>query len=137
MNQQIEVYLKQIEHDLFTCPRKIRVAFLRDFRGNLNAYMEEHPQSSIQELRSVFGSPEEIAEGFLQSDEFDTTKKVVSSKKRIVRIVLIAVCTLVSAALILGTVYVIQTYRYAHGYWVEEPTKEEYTPPNPDALESY
>ena len=137
MNREIEAYLQQIEKSLFTCPKKKRFAFLRDFRGCLNAYIEEHPEASVQELQGMFGSPEEIAEAFLQSEQFDTSKNVFSSKKRISRIVLIAVCALVAAALIFGTIYVAEFCKYTYGYWVEEPIEEVPLTPDPDAIATY
>ena len=137
MSREIEAYLKQIERGLFTCPKKKRAAFLRDFRGNLNTYIEEHPNASVQELQSIFGTPEAIAEGFLQSDEFTTTKKVVSSKKRIVRILIAAVCALVVAAIVLGAVYVVDNHKFTHGYYEETPGQVGHSTPDPDALESY
>lgn len=137
MNKQIEAYLKQIERSLFTCPKKKRISFLRDFRGDLNAYMQEHPQASIQELMSTFGTPDAIAEDFLQSTEFARTKKVLSTKRKIVRTVLIAVCTLIAATIILGTIYVVDVYKYTHGFWVEEPAQKGHSILDPDALESY
>ena len=120
MSRDIELYFKQIERSLFTCPKKKRATFLRDFRGSVSAYVEEHPQASVQELKSIFGTPEAIAEAFLQSDEFSTTKKVVSSKRRIVRIVLIAACILAAAALILGAIYVMRNT----GLWKNQPEQE-------------
>lgn len=137
MRREIEKYLKQIESNLYTCPRKKRSAFLRDFRGNIDAYIREHPNATLPELKSIFGLPEAIAESFLQSDEFTTTKQVVSSKKWIIRILLTAVCILVAAALIFGTIYVVDIYKFTHGYAAMEPIQEGFTPPDPDAIASY
>lgn len=137
MSREVEAYLQRIEQNLFTCPKKKRVAFLRDFRGSLNAYMEEHPAASVQELQGTFGSPEEIAEAFLHSEQFDTSKNVFSSKKRISRIVLIAVCTLVAAALIYGAIYIVETHGYAHGQWVETPAEDGHSTPISDAIYTY
>ena len=137
MRKDVEAYLREIERGLFTCPKRKRAAFLSDFRGCLNSYLEEHRMATVEEMQAFFGTPEAIAEAFLQSDEFNTTKKVVSSRRRIVQIVLIAVFVLFVAALILGTVYVVDHYQYTHGYWVEEPAQEGVIPPNPDALETY
>lgn len=134
MSREVEAYLQRIEQNLFTCKKKKRHAFLRDLRGSLNAYIEEHPEASVQELQGMFGSPEEIAEAFLHAEQFDTSKKVFSSKKRISRIILIAVCALVAAALVLGTIYVVDTYRYTHGHWVETPADDGPLSPEPEAI---
>ena len=137
MNREVEAYVQQIEKCLFTCPKKKRSAFLRDFRGSLNAYIEEHPEASVQELQGMFGSPEEIAEAFLKSEQFDTSKKVFSSKKRINRIIVIAVCALVAITLIYGSLYIAEYFRYTHGHWVEEPIEEGSLTPDPDAIATY
>ena len=134
MRREIEQYLKQIESNLYTCPRKKRSAFLRDFRGNIDAYIEEHPNATLPELKSIFGSPEAIAESFLQSDEFATTKEVVSSKKWIIRTLLAAACILVVGTLILGTIFVVDNYRYTHGYIVVEEIQEGFVSPDPNAI---
>ena len=120
MRKSVEGYLKEIERSLSPLPRKQRKAFLNDFRGDLDFYLEDHPMASVQELQSFFGTPEEIAESFLHSGEFSTTKKVLSSRQRAVRIVLIAACALVAAALILGAVYVTRYYRY----WKQQLARE-------------
>ena len=137
MSREIEAYLKKIERGLFICPKNKRTSFLRELRGTFDAYSEEHPGTSVQELQSVFGTPESIAEGFLRSEEFATTKKIVSSKRKIVRIVLIAVCALVAAALILGTIFIVDNYGFTHGYMETSPAQEEVIPQNPNALSSY
>lgn len=124
MKQEIEQYLKQIEGNLYTCPRKKRTAFLRDLRGNIAAYMEEHPNATLPELKNIFGSPEAIAESFLQSDEFATTKKVLSSKKKNANIFLIAICILVTAILIYGAIYIADFHDFTQGHWEEEPAQE-------------
>lgn len=137
MRQEIEQYLKQIEGNLYTCPRKKRTAFLRDLRGNIAAYIEENPNATLSELKKYFGSPEAIAESFLRSDDFSTTKQAVSSKKWIVRILLSAVCILVAAALILGTIIAVNDYKFTHGYEIEESAQEGELQPNSDALATY
>ena len=110
MRKSVEGYLKEIERSLAPIPRRRRKAFLNDFRGSVNSYLEEHRMASVQELQSFFGTPEAIAESFLHSGEFSTTKRLVSSRQRAVRIVLIAAYVLVVAALILGAVFVIRYY---------------------------
>ena len=110
MRKDVEAYLKKTERSLFAFPRNKRKAFLQDFRGCVNSYLEDHPMAPVQALEDFFGTPEAIAESFLHSDEFSMSKKLTSSKRRIVRVVLTAVCALAACALILGAVWVIGYY---------------------------
>lgn len=137
MKREIERYLKEIEGKLYTCPRKRRKAFLRDLRGNIHDYIAEHPNATLPEIRSVFGSPGVIAENILQSEDFTITKTVVSSQKWCRRILAVAVCILVAGVLVLGTIYVVDTYNFNHGYETENSAQEGTIPPNAEALASY
>ena len=120
MRKDVEAYLKKTERSLFAFPRKKRKAFLLDFRGCVNSYLEDNPMAPVQALEEFFGTPEAIAESFLHSDEFSMSKKLVSSKRRIVRIVLTAVCAMAACALILGAVYLIGYY----SLWKERLARE-------------
>lgn len=137
MKREIERYLKEIEGKLYTCPRKRRKAFLRDLRGNIHDYIAEHPNATLPEIRSIFGSPGVIAENILQSVDFTITKTVVSSQKWCRRILTVAVCILVAGVLVLGAIFVADNYKYTHGYAVEGPVQEGDILPDTEALASY
>ena len=137
MSAELEPYFKEISDNLLACPTRRRSAFLQELRGNVDAYIDDHPYASVQEIQAVFGSPREIAESFFTSLDFKAAAKELRIKKRITRIVVAVVCILAAGILVLGTIYVMDNHGYTHGYWEESPTVEAITTPDPNALETY
>ena len=138
MNAELEPYFKEISENLLVCPTRRRSAFLQELRGNIDAYVQDHPAASAQEVQSVFGSPREIAESFFASLDFKAAARELRIKKRITRIVTAVVCVLVAGILVLGTIYVVDNHGYAHGYWGEGPATSATPAPTPDdAISTY
>lgn len=84
-------YLKEIQ-ELLVCSAKERRRFIKEFDGNIDDYISDNPEASIEELRNAMGSPQEIAEGFIANvSPKDVVKRTSFSKTMIVIASLVAI----------------------------------------------
>ncbi len=130
MTKELNGYFKDIESRLHTLPRKKRAAVLREYRDNVAAFLEENPGAAFQEVEAAFGTPSQVEESFLRSEDFQKTEQRLHINKQILRIIRIVIAILVAAILILGTIYVVDTWMYTHGEWVNTSAQE--GPPESD-----
>lgn len=128
-------YFKEIRQNL-NCPETEKLKFLADFENSVNLYLEEHPQASQEDIIHNFGDPKEIAESFLEEEDFDGIREKIKMKQRILKIVALAAIILVAAIIILGAIFVIDTYSFNHGYYVETIVSGT-PPPDSQILETY
>ncbi|HOH88412.1 DUF6120 family protein [Ruminococcus sp.] len=97
-NKERNQYINQIKKLLF-CSSKERKKFLKEFNDNIDDFLKDNPEASIDELQKAMGTPQEIADGFLGNTSTQDIKKRTS----IVRVVIIF-ATIIT--LIITAVYV-------------------------------
>lgn len=84
-------YLKEIQ-ELLVCSAKERRRFIKEFESNIDDYISDDPEASIEDLRNAMGSPQEIAEGFIANvSPKDVVKRTSFSKAMIVIASLVAI----------------------------------------------
>ncbi len=137
MTKELNGYFKDIESRLHTLPRKKRAAVLREYRDNVAAFLEENPGAAFQEVEAAFGTPSQVEESFLRSEDFQKTEQRLHTNKQILRIIRIALAILVAAILILGTIYVVDNHQFAHGSWYVSSAQEGPYEGNSNAIERY
>lgn len=137
MKKKLNRYFREINGKLLVLPRKKRAAVMGDFRGSVSAFLQENPEAAFQEVEAAFGTPDQVAEGFLQSSDFRQTERKLCLKRKIFAAVCIALGILVAAALILGTIYVVDIHHYAHGHFEDSPAMSGFAESNPNAIETY
>lgn len=137
MTRELNRYFKDIDKKLLVLSGKQRMAILQELRGNVSSFLQENPNATVKDVEAYFGSPVQVAEGFLQAGDFQQTERKVHINRRVLTVLCIAIGVLVTAALILGTVYVVDNYNFTHGHW--EASQVQYGPSesNPDALYTY
>jgi len=109
-NKERNNYISQIKKLLF-CSSKDRKKFLKEFNDNIDDFLKDNPEASVDELQKAMGTPQEIADGFLGNTSTQDIKKRTS----IVR-VLIIFATIIT--LIITAVYVsawIDAHRANYG----------------------
>ena len=89
------------------CGSKNKSEFLDDFSDKLSDYIDENPKADIDELIKNFGSPEEIADSFMQTLDEDEIQKAVRKKKIIITI---AVCCVILLAVAVTVTFFTQSY---------------------------
>ena len=89
----IKQYCKSVRKEL-SCPRKIKSDLIARIMPDLEAYADENPNASFDDISAHFGTPKEVAESYLASLDKDELKKRLNKAKKI-RIAVIAVCTVI------------------------------------------
>ena len=89
----IKQYCKSVRKEL-SCPRKIKSDLIARIMPDLEAYADENPNASFDDICAHFGTPKEVAESYLASLDEDELKKRLNKAKKI-RIAVIAVCTVI------------------------------------------
>lgn len=88
-NRAAKKYLQKVRRSL-TCPRKLKKRMLDGLRSDIDAYLEEHPNASLEDLTERFGEPAALSESYLSALDAGELKSAVNVKKRVVLIVLSA-----------------------------------------------
>ena len=109
-NKERNQYINQIKKLLF-CSSKERKKFFKEFNDNIDDFLKDNPEASIDELQKAMGTPQEIADGFLSN----TSTKDIKKRTSIVRVLIIS-ATIIT--LIITIVYVsawIDAHRESNG----------------------
>ena len=75
-------YYRSIRASLSNCPRKQRVCILNDLKSNISAFLDTEPQADFQNVQDHFGTPQQIASGYL-GDLTDTELMNAVKKRKI------------------------------------------------------
>lgn len=100
-NKERNQYINQIKKLLF-CSSKERKKFLKEFNDNIDDFLKDNPEASIEELQKTMGTPQEIADGFLGNADTKAIKKRTS----IVRILVLGI----SIAVIIIAIFFITAW---------------------------
>ena len=79
MNSNNKQYLKEVAASL-TCPRGVKAIFISQLKSDAKDYVQSNPDATKEDLIREFGSPEEIAAGFFDRNDYSAMLK--KSKKR-------------------------------------------------------
>lgn len=89
MNKQLKIYYKEI-YSLTVCNKKQKKAFIKELKAAINEYTEQNPSYTIEDIRAVFGTPEEITLSFIENGSLTKVKKQLDVKRVIFTAVIIA-----------------------------------------------
>ena len=79
MNSNVKQYLKEVATAL-TCTRGVKAVFIRQLKSDVKDYVQNNPDATKEDLIREFGSPEEIAAGFFDRNDYSAMLK--KAKKR-------------------------------------------------------
>lgn len=111
-------YLNQIEKSLI-CKGNQRKQFLNSFEDNMDEYLRDNPDADFAQLEKDMGTPQEIANAFLENEDASKIKKRMNFKKWII---LGIVCVLIIAVVFFVCTF-IDSYKARRGY-VEDTITE-------------
>lgn len=98
--RELNKYLKQIKKRL-VCKGAQRKAFVASFEDNLEEYLKANPEADFAQLQNDMGTPEEIADGFLENESASRIKNRMSIAKLfaigIATALIIYVCAIIIA----------------------------------------
>ena len=109
-DKEVKRYLNNISN-LLLCSSKERNQFLQDFRNNIDDFMVNNPNASFIDLEKAMGTPQEIADSFMENISSKDVKKRIYVK----RILLISVIIIIVLISIMCISAYIDAHRSNHG----------------------
>ncbi len=92
-------YIQQIRKNLI-CSNEQRKIFLDSFSDNIDEYLKDNPDADFSQLQKDLGTPEEIANSFLESVSVTHIKRRMSFVKWIILGVVVALAIYITAIII-------------------------------------
>ena len=92
--QVIKQYLKEVRGKLI-CPLSMKSVFLGELKGSVLEYAENKENVTIEALYEEFGSPAEIADGFLDRTDYQELLKKAKKKLLLWRVISVVLLVLV------------------------------------------
>ncbi len=102
-------YLNQIKK-LLVCKGNQRKQFLNSFEDNMDEYLRDNPDADFAQLEKDMGTPQEIANAFLENEDASKIKKRMSFKKWII-IAIIVVILMIASTLVLALIDAHKSHR--------------------------
>lgn len=137
MKRELTRYFGEIRRELVALPRKRRKAILREHQGNVTLFLNENPKASLRDVEANFGTPDQVAESFLQTIDLKQTNRRIKVKSKVLLAICVALAALVTAIIVLGAIFVYDNHQYAHGYGEYTSAQEGFSESNPDAIATY
>jgi len=132
-DRDVKKYLRKVKK-LLHCPRAQRREFLRQLEANIYYYISENEVEDMEGVIKEFGSPEDIAQGFLEESSIKSFSNSLKANRRTsIALISIALVTAISVVSILLANY-IDRYNYRHGYYVDTIG---YGPPTPPPTNTF
>ena len=92
--QELDDYLKQIKK-LLVCDGARRKEFMNSFEDNLEEYLKANPDTDFSKLQEEMGTPQEIANSFLENESAASIKKRMSVAKWVIIGIAVALLLLI------------------------------------------
>ena len=108
-----KIYMQEIKRNL-VCDNKQRKKFLSSFSDNMDEYLNDNPDADFAQLQEDLGTPEEIANAFLENTSASNIKKRISFAKWIFASVAVALVIYITAIIIV----IIDAHIQNNGYGV-------------------
>lgn len=119
------IYLKKIAAAL-TCQNNTKKALLRIVKNDIEAFLLEHPDATEQELIRQFGTPDELAESYLDSLDSSEVCMQIEKNGSVKKMLISCSCAIIGILLLL--VIGIKGYLFFHHANAEYIHVKQYTP---------
>ena len=112
LNEKLNLYYKEIS-DCVLCSKKKKNILLCELRNDIREYTEYYPDAGIEEIISVFGTPEEIANGM------GISYKEIKSRLDLRRVLIWFLLAVLLIWCIFAVISFIDVHIEAHGFFSE------------------
>lgn len=107
MSSDVTLYLKSVSAKL-NCSKSLKAGFLRQLEGDVSTYAAQRESVTTDELCAEFGSPEAIADSFLDRTVCDERLKQSKKKSMISKAAGVASVILLAAAIVVFAVVIYE-----------------------------
>ena len=111
---QLNAYYKEIS-SFAGLTEKQKKEFINELKSTVNEYAELNPDCTIDDIKAVFGTPEEITLSFIENGNFAKVKKKLDIK----RVIVAAVITALIIWFAFAVISLIDVHLEAHGTLTE------------------
>jgi hypothetical protein len=94
MNNAAKEYCKHISKCL-SYSSKLKKKLLPDIELSIKQFIEDNPSVSYEDIVEEFGTPQDMVKTFLETEEVSELEQSFSVKRRVVRIVALAVIAVI------------------------------------------
>ena len=112
--KELKNYYSQIEC-LTLCDRRQKKEFLYQLKGNVEEFISEMPDATMEDIEKAFGTPESIGGSFIENIDRGKIKKQLQLKK----VLIIAVVIALIIYALFAVISLIDVHTEAHGYFQE------------------
>lgn len=123
LEKQIQSYLKEIRR-LLCCKPSIKREFLQRLQASIEDYLEDHPEAGMEDIVSVFGTPQAIAEEFIPDANISFKKDHLLKKKALIIAVILVILAAVSV-IVCAAIISYNSNKNSNGYYEITITEEE------------
>lgn len=110
---ELKEYYKKISGSIISDNRQ-KKAFLKEIRENIDEFILMKPDATIDQIYIQFGSPEEIANSFIENNKLLITRKI-----KIKKMLCIGIGIIIFLYLTFIVASLIDVHEEAHGYFIE------------------
>lgn len=111
---ELKKYYSEISKSVL-CTGKHKRTFMKQLKFDIDSYISENPEATLEEVKNCFGTADTIAESFIVNSDCSEIKRKLDIKKLL--IVAVVAALLVYLAFIV--ISLIDVHTEAHGYFSE------------------
>lgn len=112
--KELKNYYLNIDR-LILCDRRQKKEFLCQLKENVEEYLADSPEATLEDIEKVFGTPESIGGSFLENADSEKIKKQLQLK----RVLIIAALIALIIYALFAVLSLIDVHTEAHGYFEE------------------
>ena len=114
INKQLQEYYREISKHVI-CPGKLKKEFLNQLKDDIDCFISDNPEATIEDVKENFGTAKAIAESFMQGMDVSGLKKKLNISKMI--FIALVIALVIYAAFVV--ISLVDVHNEAHGY-IEE-----------------
>ena len=95
LDRELNAYYRRIASCLF-CSRKERESLLLPLRIQIDSWLQDNPEASIQDIRAHFGDPLDIAADAISNSDSVVLLKHMRTRQKVFCILLLAMLALIA-----------------------------------------
>lgn len=111
---ELKLYFKDVT-DKLICDRKQKKYFIECLKNDVKDFLAQTPDATLKQVEAVFGTPEVIAQSFMENSDSTEIKRKLDIKKIITAAIIIALLIY----LVFVIISLIDVHTEAHGYFEE------------------
>lgn len=127
-------YMNKVKSAL-VCSKSTKTGLLKIIENDMNAYLSEHPDATEQDLVGRFGTPDALAESYLDSLDISEVNTQLKKTRSIKKVVLATLCAV--AGILLLLVIGIKCLVFFHDLNAEYINEEPSNPMEPHDIVRY